>query len=88
MCLERSDVEGPPLDAGSRKPISAEGFMLLEEDVVMNAEEVRLPSRPLRKAPPLPSQCPPEEECQAADEGPPLPISPPPMPWPRVFPSL
>jgi len=54
----------------------------------MNAEEVRLPSRPLRKAPPLPSQCPPEEECQAADEGPPLPISPPPMPWPRVFPSL
>jgi hypothetical protein len=59
--------------------------MLLEEDVVMNAEEMRLPSR---EAPPLPSPRPPEEESQAADEMPPLPVSPPPMPWPRVFPSL
>jgi hypothetical protein len=62
--------------------------MLLEEDVVMNAEEIRFPSRPSQEAPPLPSPRPLEEECQAADETPPLPISPPPMPWPRVFPSL
>jgi len=51
----------------------------------MNAEEMRLPSR---EAPPLPSPRPPEEESQAADEMPPLPVSPPPMSWPRVFPSL
>jgi hypothetical protein len=85
---ERSEVEGPPLDARRREPISGEGFMLLEEDVVMNAEEVRLPSRPLREMPPLPLPPLPEEECQVADETPPLPVSPPPMPWPRVFPSL
>jgi hypothetical protein len=54
----------------------------------MNAEEIRLPSRPSQEAPPLPSPRPLQEECQAADETPPLPISPPPMPWPRVFPSL
>ncbi len=54
----------------------------------MNAEENRSPSRPLDKVPSLPSPSLPEEECQAADEMPPLPISPPPMPWPRVFPSL
>jgi hypothetical protein len=62
--------------------------MLLEEDVVMDAEELRLPPRSSRDAPPPPSPRLPEEECQAADEMPPLPISPPPMPWPRVFPSL
>ena len=62
--------------------------MLLEEDVVMNAEEIILPSRQSREAlPPLPS-CPPEEPCRAADETPPLPVSPPAIPWPRVFPSL
>jgi len=54
----------------------------------MNAEEIRLPSRPPREAPLPPSPQPPAEECQAADEMPPLPISPPPMPWPRLFPSL
>jgi hypothetical protein len=62
--------------------------MLLEEDVVMNAEEVRVPSHPPREAPLPPLPHPPEEARQAADEMPPLPISPPPMPWPRVFPSL
>jgi hypothetical protein len=62
--------------------------MLLEEDVAMNAEEIRSLSRPSQEAPALPSPCPPEEDCQATDEVPPLPISPPPMPWPRVFPSL
>jgi hypothetical protein len=61
---------------------------VLAEDVVMNAEEIRLPSRPLDDAPPLPSPRLPEEECQAADETPLLPISPPAMPWPRVFPGL
>ncbi len=59
--------------------------MLLEEDVVMNAEEIRLPSREL---PPPPSPSLPEEEWQGADEAPLLPVSPPPIPWPRVFPSL
>ena len=62
--------------------------MLLEEDVVMNAEEMRLPSRLSPEMPPLPSPPLPEEECQAADETPPLPVSPPQMPWPRVFPGL
>jgi len=62
--------------------------MLLEEDVVMDAEKTRLPSRPSREAPLLPTPHPPEEECRAADEMPPLPISPPPIPWPRVLPSL
>jgi len=55
----------------------------------MNAEEIGLPFRPLREMPPpqpLPAQ--PEEDYQAADEMPPLPLSPPPMPWPRVFPGL
>jgi hypothetical protein len=85
---ERSEVEGPPLDARRRAPISAEVSMLLAEDVVMNAEEIRLPSRPLDETPPLPPPCLPEEERQAADEMPLLPISPPAMPWPRVFPSL
>lgn len=61
--------------------------MLLEEDVVMNAEEIRLPLRSPHEMPP-PSPCRTEDECQAADEMPPPPISPPPMPWPRVFPSL
>jgi hypothetical protein len=54
----------------------------------MNAEEIRLPLRPSHETPPMPAPSPPEEDCQAADEMPPLPISPPPMPWPRVFPSL
>lgn len=52
----------------------------------MNTEDIRFPSHPSQEAPLLPS--PPAEERQAADEMPPLPISPPPMPWPRVFPSL
>jgi hypothetical protein len=61
--------------------------MLLEEDVVMKkVEEIRRPSRPSREAPPSPPQ--PEQECQADDELPCFPISPPPMPWPRVFPDL
>jgi len=54
----------------------------------MDAEKTRLPSRPSREAPLLPTPHPPEEECRAADEMPPLPISPPPIPWPRVLPSL
>jgi hypothetical protein len=61
---------------------------VLAEDVVMNTEEIGLPSGLLGEALPLPPPCLPEEECQAADETLPLPISPPPMPWPRVFPSL
>lgn len=51
----------------------------------MNAEEIRLPSR---TAPPPPSPCPRDDDRPAADEMPPLPLSPPPMPWPRVFPGL
>ncbi len=62
--------------------------MLLEEDVVMNAEEIRLPPRPLRETPPLPLPRLPEKDRQAIDEIPPLPISPAPIPWPRVFPGL
>lgn len=62
--------------------------MLLEEDVVMNVEEVRSASRPSREAPPAQAPFLPEEPCDAADEMPPFPISPAPMPWPRVFPSL
>jgi hypothetical protein len=61
--------------------------MLLVEDVVMNAEETRF-SVPVPEAPPLPPPCLADEERQGTDEMPPLPISPPPMPWPRVFPSL
>jgi hypothetical protein len=61
--------------------------MLLEEDVVMKkVEEIRLPPRPTRGADQAAQQ--PKEERQAADELPLFPISPPPMPWPRVFPSL
>jgi len=63
--------------------------MLLEEDVAMRKpEETRLPPRPAREAPqPAPVR---EDDTdrQAAEELPSLPISPPPMPWPRVFPSL
>jgi len=62
--------------------------MLLEENVVMNkVEEIRLPSRPSREASPAPPRQP-EQGSQAADDLPAFPISPPPMPWPRVFPSL
>lgn len=53
----------------------------------MNTEEIRLPPRPSREAP-MPSPRPPDEDCRAADDRPPWPISPPPLPWPRVFPSL
>jgi hypothetical protein len=63
--------------------------MLLEEDVVMKkVEEIGRPPRPPRETPPpsLPVQ--PGQQCQADDEPPLFPISPPPMPWPRVFPSL
>jgi hypothetical protein len=62
--------------------------MLLAEDVVMNPEENRFPSRPAREAPLPQTPSRPEEECQAADETLPFPVSPPPIPWPRVFPSL
>jgi hypothetical protein len=62
--------------------------MLLEEDVVMNVEEFRLPPSPSREAPPRQAPLPPEEQCQGDDDVPPIPISPPPIPWPRVFPSL
>ena len=63
--------------------------MLLEEDVVMEKhEESHLPIRPVRDDR-LPSPPPPDEDDrQASDEAPFWPISPPPMPWPRVFPSL
>jgi hypothetical protein len=64
--------------------------MLLEEDVVMNVEDSRLPPQQ-----PLPEQ---ERECRttnepttnepATDEPLPWPLSPPPAPWPRVFPGL
>ncbi len=50
-------------------------------------EEIHLPPRPSRDAIPAPPRQP-EQERQAADELPPFPISPPPMPWPRVFPGL
>ena len=63
--------------------------MLLEEDVAMkNGEETRRPDRldPKASQPaPMPSQ---EPDRQAADELLPFPLSPPPAPWPRVFPSL
>jgi hypothetical protein len=63
--------------------------MLLEEDVVMERdEEIGSPSRPIRdntQPPPAPRD---EDDQQASDETPPWRISPPPMPWPRVFPSL
>lgn len=62
--------------------------MLLEEDVVMNTEDFRLPSLPSGETPPLPSPWLADEEYQTPDEISPLPISPPPIPWPRVFPSL
>jgi hypothetical protein len=52
-------------------------------------EEIRRPTRPSRKEPPSPPPHPePEQECQAENELPCFPISPPPMPWPRVFPDL
>jgi hypothetical protein len=62
--------------------------MLLEEDVAMNkVEEIRLPPPASGEAiPPPPRRD--EDDRQASDDLPPFPISPPPMPWPRVFPSL
>ncbi|SKA13020.1 hypothetical protein SAMN02745126_03732 [Enhydrobacter aerosaccus] len=63
--------------------------MLLEEDVVMNQEEIRVPPRPVREASPeLPRRD--DDQQQAADETPAFSYAPtpPPMPWPRVFPSL
>jgi hypothetical protein len=51
-------------------------------------EEIRLPPPPAREDPqPVPIR-PDDADCHASDDLPPLPISPPPMPWPRVFPSL
>jgi hypothetical protein len=63
--------------------------MLLEEDVAMKkVEESRLPPRPSGEANQLAAPHPDTEQRSAADELPPFPISPPPLPWPRVFPSL
>jgi hypothetical protein len=63
--------------------------MLLEEDVVMKRnEEIDLQSQPMRdRAPPLPDRQP-DDDRHACDQTPLWPISPPPMPWPRVFPGL
>jgi hypothetical protein len=63
--------------------------MLLEEDVAMKKpEETRPPPRPAGETPqPAPIRQD-DTDHQAADDLPLLPISPPPMPWPRVFPSL
>ena len=64
--------------------------MLLEEDVAMKKppEETRPPPRPAGQAPqPAPVRQD-DTDRQAADDLPPVPISPPPMRWPRVFPSL
>jgi hypothetical protein len=64
--------------------------MLLEEDVVMEKrEEIRPALRPPRDTivpPPAPRDE--EDRQQVSDETPPWTISPPPMPWPRVFPGL
>lgn len=50
-------------------------------------EEIRQPIRPSRgPRPPLPPQ-PDERRCDV-DDLPIFPVSPPPLPWPRVFPSL
>jgi hypothetical protein len=63
--------------------------MLLEEDRVMEkSEEIRQPSCAVRDEPLLPARRHDEDDRHASDELPPWPISPPPMPWPRVFPSL
>ena len=68
--------------------------MLLEEDVVMERnEELRLPARSTRDDDTLPLPVPAkEDDRQASDEQPheqpPWAVSPPPMPWPRVFPGL
>jgi len=51
-------------------------------------EESRLPPRPSGEANQLAAPHPDTEQRSAADELPPFPISPPPLPWPRVFPSL
>jgi hypothetical protein len=65
--------------------------MLLEEDVAMNVEDIREPPRPLREVPP-PQPREPDRECGTEDktenETPWVPLSPPPAPWPRVFPGL
>jgi hypothetical protein len=62
--------------------------MLLEEDVaVQNHEEIPQPPRRHEEAA-FPAECRREAECRDRDEEPTFPITPPPMPWPRVFPSL
>jgi hypothetical protein len=63
--------------------------MLLEEDVAMNVEDIRVPPRPPREVPPpQPREPEPDHECQTENETPWVPLSPPPAPWPRVFPGL
>jgi hypothetical protein len=63
--------------------------MLLEEDVVMERnQENHLPSRPVGDNPVPPPARQQNDDRQASEEMPPWAISPPPMPWPRVFPSL
>jgi len=52
------------------------------------SEEIRQPSCAVRDEPLLPARRHDEDDRHASDELPPWPISPPPMPWPRVFPSL
>ena len=63
--------------------------MLLEEDVAMKKrEETRRPARLDPKVnPPAPIQ-PEEPDRQVSDDLPWFPVSPPPVPWPRVFPGL
>jgi hypothetical protein len=50
-------------------------------------EEIRQPLRRHDKAP-FPAECQRDEECRDRGEDLPFPIAPPPVPWPRVFPSL
>ena len=62
--------------------------MLLEEDVVMEKDEESRIIRPSREpSPPKPPRAHDEHGCDAEDPLP-FPLSPPPMPWPRVFPGL
>jgi len=55
----------------------------------MNVEDIRVPPRPPREVPPpQPREPEPDHECQTENETPWVPLSPPPAPWPRVFPGL